>query len=168
MTDQDNGSKAGSPGRPAAASSPPARRVAAKSRPRKAAARSRPRKAAVKSSPRKAAAKSRPTKGTTLSRTQKAAGSPTPATKVVVPAWGPVVPDNGPAAGGTTVEIHGRNLVAVRSVTFDGNRALDFKEINAGLLDATSPPGTAGQTVDIVVETRIPPSLTLPGAFTYT
>jgi hypothetical protein len=156
MADQDNGSKAGSPGTPAAASSPSARRVAAKSRPRKAAVKSSPRKAAAKSRPRKAAAKSPP---------RKAAASPTPATKVVVP--DPVLPDNGPAAGGTTVKIYGRNLVGVRSVTFGGDYALYFQEINAGLLQATSPPGAAGETVDIVVETRIPPSYT-PGAFTYT
>ena len=64
----NNGSNAGSPGTPAAASSPSARRVAAKSSPRKAAVKSAPRKAAVKSPPRKAAAKSPTRKAAATSR----------------------------------------------------------------------------------------------------
>jgi IPT/TIG domain len=168
MADENNGSNAGSPGTPAAASSPSARRVAAKSSPRKAAvkspprkatAKSPPRKAAVKSPPRKAAAKSPPRKATAKSPPRKAAATSTP----------PLVePDKGEAAGGTPVKIRGRNLVGVKSVKFGGNDAVPpIREINPGLLEVTSPLGATGKTVDIVVETRIPPPYK-PGTFTYT
>ena len=69
------------------------------------------------------------------------------------PAPKKVDPDNGPAAGGTRVEIRGKNLVAVKSVEFGGAKATQVKEINPGLLEATSPKGTAGNKVDIVVKT---------------
>jgi IPT/TIG domain len=159
MADENNGSNAGSPGTPAAASSPSARRVAAKSSPRKAAVKSPPRKATAKSPPRKAAVKSPPRKAAAKSPPRKAAATSTP----------PLVePDKGEAAGGTPVKIRGRNLVGVKSVKFGGNDAVPpIREINPGLLEVTSPLGATGKTVDIVVETRIPPPYK-PGTFTYT
>ncbi len=80
----------------------------------------------------------------------------------------PIDPSSGSAAGGTPVEIHGRNLVGVEKVSFGivDFDPTDITEINAGLLKVKSPAGVAGTTVDIVVVTRVA-SHTFSDAFTY-
>lgn len=170
MADQDqkNGSDADLSSTGTAAAPPPTRRAAAKSRPRKIAAKSAPRKAAAKSRPRKAAVKFRPRKAPAKSRAGKAAASPSPREATASPASATkrVDPDHGSPVGGTIVKIRARNLIAVKNVKFGENYALYVKPINPGLVEATSPKGRVGTTVDIVVETPRG-NLVLEKAFTY-
>jgi hypothetical protein len=71
-----------------------------------------------------------------------------------------VTPDSGPAAGGTATEIDGANLSCPLSVGFGDIPATSVTTVKT-ILDcgssqsvaATAPPGTAGQTVPVTVET---------------
>jgi IPT/TIG domain len=62
-------------------------------------------------------------------------------------------PNHGPAAGGTSVTITGTNLSGATAVQFGGTNATSFTVDNATHITATSPGGTAGQTVDVTVTT---------------
>ncbi len=71
-----------------------------------------------------------------------------------------VTPGSGPAAGGTATEIAGANLSCPLSVQFGGVAATSLTVVKTILgcgssqsLAATAPPGTAGQTVPVTVET---------------
>jgi hypothetical protein len=65
-----------------------------------------------------------------------------------------VTPNRGPAAGGTSVIIVGSGLFNPTSVMFGATPATTFSASSDGtVMTATSPSGTAGTTVDIVVTT---------------
>ncbi|HTU28928.1 MAG TPA: protease pro-enzyme activation domain-containing protein [Solirubrobacteraceae bacterium] len=71
-----------------------------------------------------------------------------------------VTPDSGPAAGGTVTEISGANLSCPLSVQFGGATAPSVTSVktilgcgSAQSLAATAPPGIAGQTVPVTVQT---------------
>jgi hypothetical protein len=83
---------------------------------------------------------------------------------LLYPPGNPVVhsihPRSGPAAGGTTVVINGRNLGCVTGVFFGTVAAETFSNVQALLdcgstsqVDATAPPGTAGTKVLVTVTT---------------
>jgi hypothetical protein len=59
----------------------------------------------------------------------------------------------GSAAGGTPVTISGRNFNGTKSVTFGTTRATSFKVVSDKQINAVSPAGTAGTTVDVHVTT---------------
>lgn len=61
-----------------------------------------------------------------------------------------VVPNIGSPAGGDTVTITGSNLVRGMKVTFGGNPATVISN-TAVSIQATTPPGVAGSTVDVVI-----------------
>ncbi len=56
-----------------------------------------------------------------------------------------VAPAKGPAAGGTTLRIHGRNLAGVTAVDVGDVPASDVDAVSASELTAVSPPATAGE-----------------------
>ena len=69
-------------------------------------------------------------------------------------------PRSGPAKGGTKVTIHGTNLGFVIAVRFGNLEAKKFANVpalldsgNTNLVTATAPPGKAGTTVSITLET---------------
>jgi hypothetical protein len=71
-----------------------------------------------------------------------------------------VTPDSGPGAGGTATEITGANLSCPLSVQFGGVGSASVTTVKTILgcgssqsLAATAPPGTAGQTVPVTVQT---------------
>ena len=68
-----------------------------------------------------------------------------------IPAVTKVNPNKGPAKGGTTVVIHGKDFRKVTGVTFGTVPATSFKVLSAQVIKATSPAGTAGDCVDITV-----------------
>ncbi|MFJ8039381.1 IPT/TIG domain-containing protein [Kitasatospora sp. NPDC096147] len=59
-----------------------------------------------------------------------------------------ITPDQGPAAGGTTVTLTGRHLAGTRSVSFGGAPAANVTVVNATTVTATAPPHAPG-TVDV-------------------
>jgi hypothetical protein len=61
--------------------------------------------------------------------------------------------EHGPVAGGTTVDIHGRNLGGVTGVSFGATPAVSFTPVSQGEVDAVAPAGTG--TVDITVTTGV-------------
>jgi IPT/TIG domain/FG-GAP-like repeat/FG-GAP repeat len=60
-----------------------------------------------------------------------------------------IFPANGPAAGGTSVTIHGTNFTGTTSVNFGAATAASFAFIDSTQLTATAPAG--GGTVDVTV-----------------
>ncbi|MET9888177.1 IPT/TIG domain-containing protein [Streptomyces sp. NPDC006430] len=62
-----------------------------------------------------------------------------------------LIPDNGPAFGGTSVSITGTNLTYTDEVRFDGTTT-SFAAVSDNLLVATAPAGTVG-TVSVTVHT---------------
>jgi large repetitive protein len=62
-----------------------------------------------------------------------------------------VTPDQGPEAGGATVQLTGTAFTDVQSVQFGTVAATGFTVVNAGLIVATAPPGTG--SVDVTVTT---------------
>jgi hypothetical protein len=76
-----------------------------------------------------------------------------------------IVPDTGPAAGGTEVTISGTGFTGATGVTFDGTPGTDFEVLTDTVIIVTSPPGAAG-TVDVVVTD--PAGDSDPLDFTYT
>jgi IPT/TIG domain len=72
-----------------------------------------------------------------------------------------IKPSSGPAAGGTAVTITGENLSCPIGVSFGDTSAETFKAAATPGLDcgsstklkATSPPGSAGTTVPVTVQT---------------
>ncbi|HWX96422.1 MAG TPA: IPT/TIG domain-containing protein [Solirubrobacteraceae bacterium] len=77
------------------------------------------------------------------SRTLTVGKPPTPAVVKVTPA-------KGPAAGGTSVTITGKNLAEATSVSFGTTPAASFKAVSATTLTAVSPAESAG-IVDVTV-----------------
>ena len=82
-----------------------------------------------------------------------------------VPAISTVSPTGGPAGGGTTVYISGSGLTGTTQVSF-GTHTAPWSVINDGLIRATSPSGTAGTSVDVIVTTP-GGTATAPSAFAY-
>jgi hypothetical protein len=66
-----------------------------------------------------------------------------------------ISPATGPAAGGTPVTVTGTNLASATSVTFGGTAGTELTGVTATSLTITSPPGTKGDAVDIVVHTTL-------------
>jgi autotransporter passenger strand-loop-strand repeat protein len=71
-----------------------------------------------------------------------------------------VSPASGPAAGGTTVTITGTNFTGATRVSFGGTAATGFHVNSTTSLTATTPAGSAGQSVDITVTTAAGTSAT--------
>ena len=77
-----------------------------------------------------------------------------------------VSPVSGASAGGTSVTITGTNFLGVSAVTFDGNAATGVTTNSATQLTVTTPAGTRGKAVDVVV-TAFGGAVTSTGAYTY-
>jgi alpha-tubulin suppressor-like RCC1 family protein len=76
-----------------------------------------------------------------------------------------VWPGTGLAAGGMPVQIFGSGFAAALTVTVDG-ASVPFTIASDGRIDFVMPPGTAGESVDVVVATANG-SVTAVDAFTY-
>lgn len=76
-----------------------------------------------------------------------------------------IVPDHGPAAGGTVVSIFGDGLTGATGLTFGGDAGTAFAVVNDNEVKATTPVHAAG-AVDVVV---LHPggNYTLTDGFTY-
>lgn len=76
-------------------------------------------------------------------------------------------PTAGPATGGTVVTISGQSLEGVTAVNFDGvaGTALDVSAAADGLIEVTTPAGTAGPADVVLVDAD--GNTTLAGGFTY-
>jgi len=72
----------------------------------------------------------------------------------------------GPAAGGTEVKIAGTDLEGTTSVRF-GTIPAGFTQVSEGLVDAISPPGTAGSSVPISLTTQAGTAASSSQTFTY-
>jgi hypothetical protein len=78
-----------------------------------------------------------------------------------------VVPNHGPAAGGNLVNINGTGFQPGATVTFNGVNA-PVNTNNGTTLNVTAPPGTAGNTVPVVVTNPgEASSAAAPGGYTY-
>ncbi|WP_295808187.1 cadherin-like beta sandwich domain-containing protein [uncultured Nitratireductor sp.] len=77
-----------------------------------------------------------------------------------------ISPNNGPAAGGTSVTITGTNFTGATAVTFGGTAAASFTVNSSTTISAVTPAGTAG-AVDVAVTTPGGTN-TETGGFTYT
>jgi hypothetical protein len=76
-------------------------------------------------------------------------------------------PNTGPSSGGTTVYVTGTNFAGASQVTFGGTSAT-FVVLGDTLIKATSPSGTAGPPVDVIVTTGSGSSaITAADKFTY-
>lgn len=78
-----------------------------------------------------------------------------------------ILPGSGPAGGFQDVTLSGTGFEGVTSVTFGGVAALDFDVVGGTQIDATTPPGTQGQTVNVAVTDTFGTD-TLVSAYTYT
>jgi hypothetical protein len=88
------------------------------------------------------------------------------AAKPKVPTVKSISPEHGPLAGGTTVEIDGKNLGGVSSVLFGGTPSPLVTPVSQTEVRAVTPPGTG--TVDTTVTTPSGTSVTGPSdEFTY-
>ncbi len=61
-----------------------------------------------------------------------------------------LIPDHGPAAGGTLVKIYGHNLTGATAVDFGQTAAASFSVESDALVDAVSPAGTGTVNVRVV------------------
>jgi hypothetical protein len=77
-----------------------------------------------------------------------------------------IVPNTGSTGGGDTVTIAGSNLVPGLSVTFGGAPATIVSRSTVSII-VTTPAGSAGSPVDVVVTNPNGQSATLKAAFTY-
>jgi hypothetical protein len=80
-----------------------------------------------------------------------------------------LIPDFGPSAGGTFVEIVGSNFLGADVVTFNGVNATQFTVIDDTLINATTPSNPPGQASVVVTRTTGPDAATnlLPAYYTY-
>jgi hypothetical protein len=78
-----------------------------------------------------------------------------------------ISPVSGPEGGFTALAIFGSGFNGTTSVTFGGVPAMSFTVDSATLISAVSPPGTSGNSVDVVV-TDNDGSDSLNNGFTYT
>jgi hypothetical protein len=83
-----------------------------------------------------------------------------------VPTVVEIIPKEGPAAGGTPVEIKGTNFADGATVAFGGAPASGVSFVSADLIKAVTPEHQAG-AVDVVVTNKDGKSGTLPGSYTY-
>lgn len=81
------------------------------------------------------------------------------------PTLNSLLPDTGPAAGGTEVTLSGDDLTGVTGVTFGGVAATAVELEDDNTVVATTPAGAAG-TVDVVITDDVGAD-TLVGSFTY-
>jgi hypothetical protein len=77
------------------------------------------------------------------------------------------VPNNGPAAGGTVVQIQGQGFTGATGVNFAAVAGTVFSVVNDTTIQVTSPAGTLGNYVALTV---LSPrgNATLPSSFRYT
>ena len=75
-----------------------------------------------------------------------------------------IVPDSGPATGGTSVTIAGANFMGTTAVMIGGMPAASFAIVNATTITAITPPRAAGP-VNVVITT---PGGSAPGTVLYT
>jgi hypothetical protein len=94
------------------------------------------------------------------------AASAAPAYTYVGPAYSSITPSSGPPKGGTVVTISGSGLTGATSVLIGSTAATSLTVVNDAQIIATTPPGTAGAVVNVVIST---PNGTATGtnAFTY-
>lgn len=85
---------------------------------------------------------------------------------VVNPTIVSIVPDEGPAAGGTAVTITGTDFATGATVTFGGNAATSVNVVNDTTITCVTPAGTAG-AVDVVVTNTDTGTVTEEDGFTY-
>lgn len=78
-----------------------------------------------------------------------------------------MAPAAGSACGGTLVTISGDNFCSPCTVTIGGARATGVTVVDPRTITAITPPGTDGDVVDVTVDTGVPPSATMAGAFLY-
>jgi hypothetical protein len=78
------------------------------------------------------------------------------------PAVTAVSPSSGPPGGGTTVFISGRNFLGTSAVHFGAAGSTRFFLLSPGVIQALSPPGAGGTTVDVAVTTPGGTSVTSP------
>lgn len=62
-----------------------------------------------------------------------------------------IVPTQGPASGGTSVQIFGSNMTGVDKVTFGGIDAASFSVVSDGEIDAVTPQVSGTQSAQVVV-----------------
>jgi hypothetical protein len=88
------------------------------------------------------------------------------AAKPKAPTVKSITPEHGPLAGGTTVQINGKNLGGVTAVDFGSTPSTLVTPVSQSEVDAVSPGGTG--TVDITVTTSVGTTAVVPAdEFTY-
>jgi hypothetical protein len=88
------------------------------------------------------------------------------AAKPKVPAVKAISPEHGPLAGGTLVDIHGKNLGGVTGVSFGSAPASVVTPVSQGEVEAVAPPGTGTVDVTVTTPTGVSAALTAD-EFTY-
>lgn len=78
-----------------------------------------------------------------------------------------VTPNKGPTVGGTIVTIYSRNLTKTTAVLFGGVQSPDVKVINDIVVQAMTPPNSAGSVDVALYDTESLKNQILPAAFTY-
>jgi hypothetical protein len=108
------------------------------------------------------------TSTSTSTRTETCTTATVPAPEITA-----VEPDQGPAAGGTSVTIHGRwfsgliNVGSVSSVTFGETAAASWHQVSENLITAVTPPGTGTVGIHVSVHTACGTSTSMPYPFHY-
>ena len=88
---------------------------------------------------------------------------------VPTPVVSAVLPNAGPVAGGSTVTIHGYNLITPTKVLFGTKPATDVTSVTPDAVTAVTPPGTNGSTVNVELTNSAGTSSVSSGSqFTYT
>jgi hypothetical protein len=85
---------------------------------------------------------------------------------VPTPTLTAVAPDQGSSLGGTDISLTGTNFIAGATVTVGGNPATAVVVVDPTTITCSTPAGTPGAVVDVVVTTS-DGAATLAGAFTY-
>ncbi len=78
-----------------------------------------------------------------------------------------VSPSKGPAVGGTVVKVTGENFTGTPKLFFGTTEAKDVQLVSKTEITATTPAGTKGQKVDIILQAPNAPTSTLVEGFTY-